>query len=312
VIEVVALTGATGFVGRHVATALLGSGRQVRALARRADAELAAAGVRLVPGSLADAAALAELVQGADAVVHVAGAIQAPDRAAFLAANATGSAMVAAAAAQQPGRRLIHVSSLAAREPGLSFYAETKALGEAEALQRADRLQVAVVRPPAVYGPGDRATLPIIQGLDRGWLPVPRSAAARFSLLEVADLAALVLNLLDAPPPSGTVLEPDDGRTGGYGWADLAAIAEARLKRRVRLVRLPRAPLAAAAGWSERYAAARGRMPLLSRGKVAELFHHDWVCDRRSLEAVPGWQPQVGFAQGLVATLAWYREAGWL
>ncbi len=309
---IVALTGATGFVGRHVATALLQSGRQVRALVRRHDERLAAAGATLVPGSLADAAALARLVQGADAVVHVAGTIQAPDRAAFLAANAAGSAAVAEAAAREPGRRLIHVSSLASREPGLSFYAETKALGEAAALKHADRLQVAVVRPPAVYGPGDRATLPIIQGLDRGWLLVPRSAAARFSLLEVGDLAALILRLLDAPPASGAVLEPDDGRAGGYGWADLAAIAEARLGRRVRLVRLPRAPLAAAAGWAERYAAARGRLPVLSRGKVAELFHHDWVCDRRSLEAVPGWQPRVGFAQGFSTTLAWYREAGWL
>ncbi|MEK0082359.1 NAD-dependent epimerase/dehydratase family protein [Benzoatithermus flavus] len=309
----VAVTGATGFVGRPLVAALRAAGHAVRALVRRQDEALAATGAELVPGSLADEASLRALVQGADAVVHVAGAINAPDRAGFLAANAAGTARLAEAAASAlPGRPFIHVSSLAAREPHLSPYGESKALGEAEARARADRLAITIVRPPAVYGPGDRATLPIIQGLARGWLAAPAGTDARFSLLHVEDLARLLVAMLGATLPPAAVLEPDDGRAGGYGWRDLADIAERVLGRRVRLVPLPRAPLFLAAGLLERYARARGQAPLLWRGKVAELFHPDWVCDPATMTALPGWRPSIGFARGLSSTLAWYREAGWL
>jgi nucleoside-diphosphate-sugar epimerase len=311
---VVAVTGGTGFVGRPVVAALRAAGHPVKALVRREDAALAATGAELVHGSLGDRASLDAFLRGAQAVVHIAGAINAPDRAGFLEANVAGTGRLAAAAAAAlpRGGTFVHVSSLAAREPGLSPYAESKAMGEAEALGKAQGLAVAILRPPAVYGEGDRATLPIMQGLARGWLAAPPAPDARFSLIHVQDLARLLAMAAAAGLPHGIVLEPDDGRPGGYGWRELAAIGEAALQRRVRLVPLPRAPLALAAGLVERYARAKGTAPLLSRGKVAELFHPSWVCDPRTMAALPGWEPEIGFAQGLARTLAWYRAAGWL
>jgi nucleoside-diphosphate-sugar epimerase len=310
----VAVTGATGFVGRHTVAALREVGHEVRALARRDDAALAATGATVVRGALESEASLRELVHGAEVVVHLAGAIRAPDRAAFLAVNAGGAERVAEAAASLPGRRLVHLSSLAARQPGLSPYAESKAAGERAALSRADRLGgVVVVRPPAVYGPGDRATLPILQSLARGWLLAPANrAAARFSLLFAADLGHLIAALVASPPPTGATLEPDDGRPGGYAWRDLAAIAQERLARRVRTVGVPKPALAVAAKLAERYTALGARFPLPSSGKVEELFHDDWVSDARTLAGVPGWRPRTGFADGLPLTLDWYRRAGWL
>jgi nucleoside-diphosphate-sugar epimerase len=205
------------------------------------------------------------------------------------------------------------VSSLAARAPDLSPYAESKALGEREALRQAGRLEVVVVRPPAVYGPGDRATLPIMRSLAAGLLLAPRQAGARFSLLHAGDLAGLLAKLAAAGtgPASGTVLEPDDGRDRGYSWAELAGLASRHLGRKVRVVAVPRAVASLAAAAAERCAGA-GRPPLLSRVKVAELFHPDWICDPASLEAWGGWSPGTDFARGLPATLAWYRHAGWL
>ena len=83
-----------------------------------------------------------------------------------------------------------------------------------------------IVRPPAVYGPGDRATLPIFQQLGRGLLLAPATRAARFSLIHVADLARLLATLALRPSAAARQpLEPDDGRAGGYGWSDLAAMA---------------------------------------------------------------------------------------
>ena len=118
--------------------------------------------------------------------------------------------------------------------------------------------------------------------------------------------------VLADPPPSGTILEPDDGTPGGYGWAELAAIAGERLRRKVRLVSLPRGPTSVAAWLAEQYGRRSGQPPILSRGKVAELYHGDWVSDTRGVAAVAGWQPRVRFGDGLVASLAWYRAAGWL
>ena len=126
------------------------------------------------------------------------------------------------------------------------------------------------------------------------------------------DLAGLVPRLLAHPPAQGTILEPDDGNAGGYTWRDLAATAEARLGRPVRTMRLPRPPLALIAWAAEGYGRYAARAPVLSRGKVAELYHRDWVSDTRAVDAAVGWAPRVGFGDGLVATLAWYQQAGWL
>jgi nucleoside-diphosphate-sugar epimerase len=307
----VAVTGGTGFVGRHVLTALRDGGHEIRSLSRSGAPETIA-GITVIRGSLESEASVAELVRGASAVVHLAGAVRAADRAAYGAINAGGSARVAAAAASVPGRTFIQVSSLAARVPALSAYAGSKAEGEQVALRYAQRLPVVVVRPPAVYGPHDRATLPILRGLQRGWLIHPSVSSAAFSMLFAGDLARLIVALLANPPRSGTILEPDDGTPGGYGWPGLAGIAGQRLGRRVRTLGVPKPPLALFATLAERYANATGGTPLLWRGKVAELFHPDWVCEASGMAAVPGWQPTTRFGDGLTATLAWYREAGWI
>lgn len=304
----VALTGATGFIGRHLALALHDSGHTVRALVRRHDPGLAARGVDLHLGDLESD--LDSFVAGNDIVVHVAGAVRGVDAAHFRAVNAGGTARLAAAT--PTGSRFILVSSLAARSPAISPYAASKAEGERLALEHSGRLQVVVVRPPAVYGPEDRATLPLLRGLQRGLLVHPGSPAARFSLLYAHDLVRLVGALLADWPRDGTILEPDDGTSGGYGWADLAAIARERLGRGVRLVAVPQCPMSCAAWLAERHGRRTGRPPILSRGKVAELYHRDWVSDTRAMAEFAGWRPQVRFGDGLTASLAWYRQAGWL
>jgi nucleoside-diphosphate-sugar epimerase len=304
----IAVTGATGFVGRHLAIALASGGYEVRALARRDDARLLAGGIELWRGDLDGN--LDGLVEGCAAVVHVAGAVRGRDASHFHRVNAEGTARLAAASPL--GSRFVLISSLAARHPHLSAYAASKAAGERLLLGHADRLKVAVIRPPAVYGPEDRATLPLLRGLAWGLLVHPAGRDARFSLLYADDLVRLACSLLADPPPSGTILEPDDGMSGGYGWSALAAIAGNRLGRRVRTVGVPRLPMTWTAWLSEQYGRRSREPPILSRGKVAELYHRDWVSDTRAMVMAPRWQPQVKFGDGLMASLAWYREAGWL
>lgn len=299
------MTGASGFVGRHVVAALRATGTPARALVRRDDADLAAGGAVLVRGTLDEPEALGRLVAGAAAVIHCAGVVAASGAAAFEAVNVAGTARLLTAL--PAGTRLVHVSSLAAREPALSAYAGSK--------RRAEELALAAgavaVRPPAVYGPGDRMTLPIFRQLARGRVVVPARRDARFSLLYVEDLARLLVTLATAPRAAEGVLEPDDRHPGGYRWADLARLAGEATGRRGRVLHLPHAlawPVAAAVEAIARLGAAP---PALSRDKLRELAHPDWVCRGGGGDAI-GWRPEVGFAEGFRATLAWYRRQGWL
>ena len=124
-----AVTGATGFVGGHLLDAAAKAGHQVAALARRPQPPRNR--VEWIAGSLDDRAALDRLVEGADAVIHVAGVVNAPDAAGFEARNVLGTGAILSAAEKAGIARFVHVSSLAAREPRLSQYGASKARSEA-------------------------------------------------------------------------------------------------------------------------------------------------------------------------------------
>jgi nucleoside-diphosphate-sugar epimerase len=310
----VAVTGASGFVGRAVVRRLVEAGRSVRVLTRRPDPDLERIGLETVQGSLENESALCRLVAGAGAVVHCAGVIAAPRAAIFSQVNALGATRLFAAAASAATRpRILLLSSLAAREPGLSAYAHSKRAGE-EALWRTARgnIEGCVLRPPAVYGPGDRATLPIFRQLRSGLLLVPAAKNARFSLLYVQDLANAVEHLLGAPDWGASVLELDDGYPGGYCWADLAEIAGRQLGRRVRTIAVPRAVLWPVAAVDGLAGAALRRAPRVSLGKLRELLHADWLVRPSAGPPLQGWSPRTTFAEGFEETLAWYRQRGWL
>ena len=308
----VAVTGGTGFIGRCIVQRLLEGGWRVRALARRPDPELSDAGAEIVLGSLEDPARLRALVQSADAVVHCAGAIRARSKEAFLQVNRDGTLRLAEAVIAEPRPpRLLLMSSLAARAPEVSPYATTKRMAE-DAVRHTllDRAEFCILRPPAVYGPGDRATLPIFRQIQNGLLLVP-AADSRFSLLYVEDLAEIVACLLGAPKWHGDVVEPDDGR-GGYCWTDLARIAGDHLHRRVRTVPVPWAALWLPAALAQVLGAVLRRAPMMTIGKLRELYHADWVCRAQSGNSFSAAPARVAFEAGFATTLSWYRQRGWL
>jgi nucleoside-diphosphate-sugar epimerase len=305
----IALTGATGFVGRAVTAELAARGLRTRVLARNPDRLQRHLDMEIVAGDLADKPALAGLCKDADAVIHIAGAIMAVNRDGYFAVNAQGAADVADAAAQAKVRRFVHVSSLAAREPDLSDYAASKRAGEHLVARAAGRMNWVMMRPPGVYGPGDAATLPLFAQLTRRFALVPGGPRARISLLHAADLARALVDAALADAPSGSIHELDDGKAGGYAWADLCAIAAAAEGHPVDPIFIPRAALVLPAMVAEAVAGLRGVPSMLSRGKLGELYHADWVARGPEL---PGFAPQIGFAEGFAATLAAYRNQGLL
>ena len=260
------------------------------------------AGVHWIAGDLA---APGDLCVGADAVIHIAGTINAPDRAGFDTGNVAGTASIVAAAQAAGVKRFIHVSSLAAREPGLSDYGASKAA--AEDVVRGSGLDTAILRPPGIYGPGDRETLPVFQMVARGFAVLP--GPGRFSLIEVGDVAAALLAVV-ASDYRG-LAELDDGH-GGYSHSELALAIGVAVGRRPWLIPLSTGVLGVAAMITTALSKIVGGSPRLSHDRARYLAHADWVA--APIAALPPALrgSPMDLRTGLARTVAWYRQAGLL
>ena len=297
-----AITGGTGFVGSRLIDAAIEAGHTVKALTRRP--QEARSSLDWVSGSLADRGALEALVNGADAVIHVAGVINAPDVARFEAGNVTGTLATLAAATAGGVKRFVHVSSLAAREPQLSLYGASKA--RSETLVERSGLDWAIVRPPAVYGPGDKETLELFRMAKLGVVLLPPKG--RLSLVHVDDLASLLLALAAPAAPRGQIFEPDDGH-GGWSHKELAAALGTAVGRRGISLSVP-AGLLKLAARADRLL--HGDTAKLTPDRAAYFSHPNWVADPARATPPELWQPQIPTSEGLAATAAWYAELGWL
>lgn len=298
----VALTGASGFVGRHVVSQLLARGHVVRALYRTAP-PAPATGTTVVIGDLADANALAELVSDCDVVLHVAGAISARDDAGFHAVNVEGTRAVVKAAVAAHVRRLVHVSSLAARQPSLSPYAASKRRGEDVVVEAASKLSTLILRPCAIYGPGDGATLPLLKQLMSRFALLPGRPHQRFSLLQVEDFARVCVAAVEAVDEG--IREVDD-LSGGHGWDDLVALTRAAFGRPERRFFVPYACAYGLGAVSSVFTRIVGTRAMLTTGKVREMYQADWVVRG---ENWPRANP-VMLAEGLIETIRWHQERG--
>lgn len=305
----VALTGATGFIGAAIAGHLAAAGWQVRALYRTRKGRVLPEipGVRWIEGGLEDEKALKDLVSGTCAVVHCAGVVRGASRADFDSVNEDGALRIArtvASLAKVP--RFLLISSLAAREPQLSHYAGSKWRGECAVKSISEKLRWTVMRPSAVFGPGDRELLPLFNCMAKGFAPLPAGANGRFSVIYVTDLAAAVTRWLEVDNCDGQTFELHDGRMGGYDWDSVLAIGSRVLcaGRPVRRVPIPIPLLTFTALANSAFARAFGYAPMLTPGKIRELTHSDWVCDNSAFSQRTGWQPGVDLAQGLAFTFA--------
>jgi nucleoside-diphosphate-sugar epimerase len=310
--EIVAITGGTGFVGRHVIKALQAEGFAVRALVRASRKADGLDGVDLVAGSLEDTGALADLCRGAAAIVHCAGIVSARSREEFDAVNVEGTSRLVGAAIDCAVGRVVLVSSLTAREPTLSPYGASKRAGEHVLREKGAGLSWSILRPPAVYGPGDRGTLPLIRQLTRRLAVVPGSSRSRFSLIFVEDLAQAIVAMVRTGAPAGMIHEVHDGTYDGYSWHELARLASQANGRSVRCLFVPRAVVELLAVGVTAVSRLLGKVPAITTGKVAELYHGDWVCKTNLVEAATDWSARSDFRSGFSATVDWYKARGWL
>ena len=296
--EAVFLTGATGFIGQRLVAQLLENDYPVQAMVRpeRGADERIPDGCEQVPVDLTDVTGLTRVVAQSRAVIYCAGSVRGRTGADFALANIEGvRAMLAALEQTANAPPLLLLSSLAASKPHLSDYARSKHDGE-QLLHGKSLLRWTILRPPAVYGPGDKEMLPLLKMIRRGFLAHPGPDDQRLSLLHVDDLARAVLQWLSAPEHClHQTFAIDDGTPGGYGWRE---IGEAVSENRFRILKLPDFLLAGSARMNLLFSRLLGYAPMLTPGKVRELTEAEWLCDNRDFMNVTDWRPRLNLKQG--------------
>ena len=298
-----AVTGGTGFVGSHLIDAALAAGHSIKALTRREQPERD--GIDWVLGDLSTRDALEWLVDEADAIIHVAGTISGHSAAEFEIGNVAGTLAMLAAATAGGVRRFVHVSSLAAREPKLSLYGGSKC--RAEQLVHSSGLDWAIVRPPAVYGSGDRETLELFRMAKLGLMLMP--PRGRVSVIHADDLARLLLALVGPGVPSNILIEADDGKPGGWTHREFARALAAAVGTRAAVISSPGILLRLAARADQLL---RGEKAKLTVDRAAYFSHRNWVVEAKRACPPKLWRPEVETMEGLAATADWYRAEGWL
>lgn len=298
-----AVTGGTGFVGSHLIDAALSAGHQVNALTRRE--QQPREGVEWIAGDLSSRDALEQLVRDADTIIHVAGTISASTASGFQEGNVAGTLAMLAAATAGGVQRFVHVSSLAAREPNLSLYGASKERGEE--LVHSSGLDWAIVRPPAVYGPGDRETLELFRMAKLGVMLMPPKG--RVSVIHADDLARLLLALAVPGAPANCLMEPDDGKLGGWSHREFAKALAAAVGTKAAVISSPGILLRLAAQADQLL---RGEKAKLTADRAAYFSHRNWVVEATRAPPSDLWRPQIDTLEGLRETAVWYREKNWL
>lgn len=294
----VAVTGGTGFIGKHILASLLSRGYTVRALTR-APRNDSTPHLTWIQGSLEDKNALAELVKDARYVVHGAGQVRGHNEDVFTQCNVMGSLRLLQAA-KEGGycERFLFISSLAARHPELSWYANSKYIAEQKLAAMSSGITLGVFRPTAVYGSGDKELKPLFDWMLRGILPQLSTAETKLSFIHAIDLAQAVAQWVSSDVPQAQTYELCDG-TESYRWKDLQAIAASARQGPVRLIPIPLYLLKIMANISTRLSLQAGKEPMLTRSKICELTHPDWSVSMQNAVDDFNWSPGISLTHAI-------------
>lgn len=332
------VTGANGFIGRRLVQRLTDSGREVRGLVRSQQAaeKLRALGAHGALGDITAPETLNAALEGVAQVIHLAGKTHGRTLAEFQAVNGQGSANLALACSRRPSPPvLVAVSSLAAAGPSppgaphteatpavpISLYGRSKRAGELAAVPFADRAPISIVRPPVVFGPGDRDGLTLFVAVRRfGLHPVPQRRGLPLSLVFVDDLIEGLIavaergerlpNPAEAPSPGKGIYYLADPAVSSY--ADMGRMAGAALGKRVLVIRLRKYPFLIPALLGDAAAWVTSRPTLFGMDKLREASASGWVCDPSKATRDLGFQTPRPLSERFHETAAWYQQQGWL
>lgn len=295
----IAVTGGTGFVGRHVIKSLLDAGYSVRALARTPSklSDIEHDNLSICKGGLGDCDAA--LVEGAEVVLHMAGLIKAKTRAIIMATNKDAAGEIAVAAEAAGVKRFVLLSSQTASQPQLSDYAASKNAGEM-AVKAIFTGALAVIRAPAVIGPGDEATKPFFDFISKGKLPVVGGKCWRtrkMAMVYVKDLANDIAARAVSGGYDGKVVTPCS--VSALTWPAFAADAGTALDITVKILPIP-IPIIKTIAAATSVTSRLFGLGHLTLGKLREFRYEDWSSE----DVIQGATP---FVDALRETAASYE-----
>ena len=322
------ITGATGFIGSHLAERLHAGGHALRAIVRRSSDRkwIARLPIDYREGGYDDAAFLRAAVAGVDAIYHVAGVTKSKTREGYFEGNhAVTRDLLSATIDANPGlSRFVHVSSGAAVGPAapgapvdettpfhpITTYGVSKMEAEKECLRAMDRIPVTIVRPPAVYGPRDTDVFEFFSAMRKGIHPLIGFGEKRVSLIHAHDLADGIILAGMHPKAAGGTYFISSAKA--YSWLEVGSVTAAAMGRKAVRVRIPEWAVYALAAVSQ-FAASFGRKPaVLNLEKARDVVQDAWVFDGSKAERELGFREKLTLEEGVRGTLEWYRREGWL
>lgn len=330
------VTGASGFIGPRLVARLQADGHEVACLVRATSKtdRLTPLDVRLVTGDVTDPASLPAALEGVDRVYHLAGRTHARSLAEFLRVNEQGQENLHAACAKRESPPvMVMASSLAAAGPSesgkphteadppqpISLYGRSKLAGELVARKWAAEVPTTIVRPPVVFGPGDRDGLALFKSIKYTRLHlVPQLQGLPLSLIHADDLA----NALALAADKGDRLQAgDEVKSQGLyyaadpnesSWAEAGRMAAAAMGVRVLVVCRRKYPFLIPALVADGIAKITGKPGVFGMDKLKEASASGWVCDSSRASEQLGFAPAASLAERYQQTFDWYRSAGWL
>ncbi|TLU87694.1 MAG: NAD-dependent epimerase/dehydratase family protein [Chlorobium sp.] len=328
--EKILVTGSTGFIGKRLLKYLLGEGERVRVFLRpESKAEALPAGIEVVRGSFSNLDDLGRAVSDVDCIVHLAGVTKALDEAGYDAGNVmpVQNLLIAVREHNPDLKRFLYVSSLTVGGPAsegtygvresdrpcpVSAYGRSKLKAENLCMESSARLPVTIVRPPAVYGPGDQDVFQVFQMLAKGFLvSAGNQSRQRFSMIYVDDLVNGMMAAARSEKAVGHIYYITSPRS--YSWDDVIAASRPTLGfTKLHKISLPQSlvfilgTVIGSAGYL------LGKPVLVNRDKANELVQDYWVCSPEQAAQDFGFSAKTPLADGVAKTIAWYRRKGWL
>jgi dihydroflavonol-4-reductase len=326
----VLITGASGFVGSHLAENLAQKNIEAKLLVRQTSRLPFSPSrkMKLCYGDVTDFESVQKAVRGVRCIYHLAGVLRGSNFETYRTVNAEGTRNVCRAAeGQKSVRRLVYVSSLSAAGPSpvdseinetiesrpVSYYGQSKLLGETIVLSYQTHFPVTILRPGAVYGPRDRDIFEYFKMVKRGLVLIAGGDSQKISFVHVLDLVDAILRAAHSPKAVGRVYFVSDGRS--YNWCQFAENIGKTMGKTYLTIKVPVGFVKMLTGLGDLWIRISGKSmlpPVVSRDKMKEAQAPGWVCSNRRICRELGFKPKFDLEKGIQNTVDFYRSSGWI
>jgi nucleoside-diphosphate-sugar epimerase len=314
-VPLILVTGATGFLGSHIAEVLVQHGFTVRCTVRSSSSTkwLEHLSIEKVNVNFSDEISLQKVCDGVDVVVHNAGITRAKNDAEFFEVNTHTTERLAKAAIKAKVSRFIFISSLEARGPdgfskAISAYGKSKLEAERLLTNLQNDIEIILLRPAGVYGPRDTDLLTLFQLANYGFLTVP-ATNGRLQPVHGRDVAEAVLASIQNKAQIGPF---EIAEANIYSWQDMASLLETAMNKKLRVVKIPKEVFLGAGYASETVSKLLHQAPKLDRRRAKSLAYYTYTCNTRPFKEAFGWQAMISLQKGLKETAEWYKQNNWL